>query len=726
MIADFFKSTIWIYLLGVILLDLHLMTVQLEIPLVYQSLLPFFDILLIFLTIYVAGRGNNSFFIIPLFLAFVPLGIMVISFKELILSEYYFWAHLVKTLFFLTFLNKVVRKDILPSKKDSRFFFFFFLLLLILPNLFFIWTDFTPPTWDPSRHGRNALQIFHMLFEDKVGLSEGLMFYNFYPNVSYFVALPFVLLFGKSNDALSLSLIFFWLPISFYYTKKIINEIFKVSEEEAVLISFIYHSNFLYLSLYKQFLLDFQMVALLPVYYYYNWKSAFFNNKKFSLIAGLILGIGFLVKQIFLIFAGPGLLVMGAKLLWNTWKNRKSNKPFYISKWKNLLLHGAVALAVIIPWFGGWHFMYTFEVATHVDVAKGEGDPEPVSLASLIWYFPGFLYTYTWPVVLLLFYGWYSLLKVKRFNIHKYYALISIVIIFIALTLNYNKDLRYIIGIFFFLGFGFFGLAFINVKMRKIILLGTTLLCFGFSINLVSWKKLNVPGVTFDSYALPSAPQPPITHDESQALVFFEKMFSEQPIPVEKKVLHYQQLKEDNLFNYYSHSSQRSIQNVAGPAKYDSVLNKDEKFTELYRTDYHILSAPVTDSNTYYLYGRDTNYPSYYLLAFTIGKDKGVLRIAGFEGIVRSNLLLSINKFIGDSLAEHQDTWIAYDNIHISVPSNITKMEIGIHAFHANERWPFIYLNKFTPYFNNNYITNSFTPFSKDVNQFKNWIISLK
>lgn len=722
----FMKDSRWIWLLGMLFIDIHLMVLQLEFTPTFKYSIPIFDILLLSLTFYIILKGRGNLLIIPLILSFVPLTILAVILKETLLSEYYFWGHIIKTLIFLTLIKEILKKEPLSIKAQTRLAFVFFLLLLILPNLFYLLCDYTPPTWDPAKHSGNAMRIFNIIFHDLQGLNAGYMAYNFYPNASYWASLPFVLIFGKSNDSLALSIVFFWMPLSFYYTKKIVNEIFKASDLESILISFIYHSNFLYLSLYKQFLIDFQMAALLPVYYYYIWRSAFFNNKKYSIISGLVLGVGFLTKQIFLIYAAPGLLVVGAKLIWNTWKQWKGNLAFYLIRWINLLLHGAAALALIIPWFGGWYYMYNYEVSSHADIARMEGDPDPLSLASLLWYFPGFLYTYTWPIVLLLLFGWYNLLKVKGFKIHKYYAVISILLIFIALTLNLNKDLRYILGIFFFLGFGFFGLAFTHRKVKSYILIISAMVCFGFSVNLVLWKKIPVPGIEFSNYVLPPAPQSSATHDEAKAMVVFEKLYTAQPIPDEQKVLKYQLLKHDATFNFLSLASQRAIQNVTAPPTYDSILHKEIPLVEVYRTDFNIVSAPLIDSNTFYMYGRDAIYPAFYLLAFIQKGDKGILKLAGFNGSIRSSLLFSINKFIGDSLAGHEEISMALDNVHFSIPPAISKVEIGIHTFKSNERWPLIYLNKFTPFFKNNYVYNPFIPYSKNINQFNNWVIPLK
>lgn len=721
------KNFNWlIYFGGILLLNIHSVFTHLEFFFPIQNYLPVYDLILLLLSWQILKTTNGKREILPYILNLIPATILIFILKDKILSEYFFYIILIKTVLIFHVLELFRKKKFASDATHNKYAFCFFLTLLIIPNLFYTLTDFTPFSWDPSRHSRNIFHLFNLLFERHEGLFSAYMHYDLYPSLGYILTLPFIIIFGKSNDALVLSIIFFWLPLSYYFIKKIVNEIFRVREDYSIIISFIYHSNIIFLAYYKQFLLDFQPIALLTVYYYYVWKSCFFNNKKFSIVSGLILGCGFLIKQSFFLYVFPVILLISGKQIRRIILSFKKNNSLRFNYFINLFLHLIIALTVILPWFGGWHFMYSYEMSMQPAIARMEGDPEPISIDSLLWYFPWFVYSYTWPILLILVFGWYQFFKEKKLYIHKYIATTSIAIIFTVLTYNINKDIRYISGIFYFIGFGFCGLYYLNQKFRNALIISALSLCILNSINLITWEKLPILFLAKDNYVMPASPNHPSFHNEGQSLAAFEKIFLKQPFKEDQKIISYQFLKDDIYFNSYTKDLYRNQLNIEPPIVYDSLLHSNIQLnTEYYRSEYSIVNGKSPYDNAHYLFGRNSLYPTYYLLEFVNKDSSALIQICGIEGNLTADLLLNVQQFKGDSLIQTNEIWLTNQKVKFSINKNCSELHIKIKLHHHRGRWQLIYLNKFTPYFKNDYFSADFTAYSKNINKAGEWVIKL-
>ena len=175
-------------------------------------------------------------------------------------------------------------------------------LILIFIILFFVSMDFiwftmdqVPPRWDQAYYLRESLILYDKLTNEGV-----LSFYNAFTDTMKVkapliavVPIPFYLLFGKTHmSALAANLLF--IILGSYYFYKLGALISK--KRDALLGVFILNLFPLIFGLSREFWVENGLMTLVVVWLYYFLKSDCFESRKYSLILGILTGLGMLMK----------------------------------------------------------------------------------------------------------------------------------------------------------------------------------------------------------------------------------------------------------------------------------------------------------------------------------------------------------------------------------------------------------------------------------------------
>jgi hypothetical protein len=210
----------------------------------------------------------------------------------------------------------------------------------------FIWfkMDQVPPWWDQAQYLRESLILYDKLTNEGV-----LSFYNAFTDaikekapLIAVVPIPFYLLLGKKYiSALAANLLFIILGNYYFYKFGALMS----KKREALLGVFILNLFPLIFGLSREFLVEYGLMTLVVIWLYYFLKSDCFESRKYSLVLGIIAGLGMLMKVSFpLYIIAPVLFLCIKKVI------KLKNLPgVYI---KNAL----ITLIIGILLAGTWYF----------------------------------------------------------------------------------------------------------------------------------------------------------------------------------------------------------------------------------------------------------------------------------------------------------------------------------------------------------------------------------
>ena len=222
------------------------------------------------------------------------------------------------------------------------------LLLLVALGAGFVLLDFTPPAWDQARHWGNVLRLLSIPESEQAApLPDALFFYDFYPPLVYWAALPFSALFGRSYTAVALSVPLLWLPIGYAATYLFVRRVLRRRHTTAATVAFVLLGGWLVAGLSKQLMLDVPAFATIAAYHYALGRSGYLKHSRWTFVAGLIGGAALLTKPHTILYMAP---VFIAALVRLTWRARRHSAALETCAHR-LLLHALGFLAVAGPWY---------------------------------------------------------------------------------------------------------------------------------------------------------------------------------------------------------------------------------------------------------------------------------------------------------------------------------------------------------------------------------------
>lgn len=345
---------------------------------------------------------------------------------------------------------------------------FLFILHSFL-DIWFIFRDTRPPSWDQSVH--LTLTLAYLRGYNIQTTS------SYYPPGFHLSALPFYGLFGQTYDAACLvNILYFGILIfSVYGIGKILFNR-ETGLCSALIISFIP----LLISFRRDFLIDFALVSIISLVIYLLLKTNNFHNLKYSLLFGAGLGFAVLVKwtAIFFIFVPlcwvlwqcikePKHCAFCGRLLYPSKKAIRNgflvfcserHKQKFLKEGKFVLtnVHNFIFAILIFVFVAGFWYLPNFSIFTRLAKASsyyGAVEGDPTGLMGFWYYINAVnLQSYLFFSVLMLIGLLVFFLKSKDINKAKKFLIgFSILFPFFIFSITGNKDTRYTLPILIFL-----------------------------------------------------------------------------------------------------------------------------------------------------------------------------------------------------------------------------------------------------------------------------------
>ena len=320
------------------------------------------------------------------------------------------------------------------------------------------WSDRSVPAWDQADYLNGALNYWNALqtphwFDGEWWRSFWLLS-NKIPPLNYILTVPFINLFGTSEDAATLVMLLYSaiLLISVYGLGVILFDV-TVGLYAAGLCQLIpglyYHR--------LEFILDYPLTAMTTLSFWlltwWYWvskrKKARGSSKSWilALSSGLGLGLAILTKQTALFFLFlPILFVLGDCLKHRQWL-----------RLVQFITSLVIGIAVCFPWYRtNWLLILTSGKRAAVDSAIAEGDPALNTLAAWTYYGKILPYLLSWhllliPLVGLILYIFFKANRQKTSDaavaLQFKWKWLSVFLLggYLLSSVNINKDARYIL-----------------------------------------------------------------------------------------------------------------------------------------------------------------------------------------------------------------------------------------------------------------------------------------
>ena len=341
------------------------------------------------------------------------------------------------------------------------------LFLFLLANLIFLITwriiDTRPPTWDPATHLTSTVIYYTLLSSGNLNPLIWLKVDQYYPPLYTISAIPFYAIFHNADGAVLVNFIYFCiLVISTYLITLEIVKDRKYATLAGILVGVIPAI----LNLELGFMLDLPLASLVALSMYFLIKSEGFSDKKYGILFGFAFGAAMLTKWSAFVFVIPPALYL---LIVNLKRdNNYKNKEFLINLGKNILYCFVAFSVIALPWY-----LFNLKVVISslfyfgYNVAKVEGNPNPISLASAA-YYPHIMLLQDLPEYLMLIFSIIVLFFInKKETLDEKEASILLWIfasLFILTFILRNKKARYILPLYS----GIVTLFFISLKKLEV------------------------------------------------------------------------------------------------------------------------------------------------------------------------------------------------------------------------------------------------------------------
>ena len=292
--------------------------------------------------------------------------------------------------------NKLFNHNYQKSNNVSRQFIIVCLILIwsfgfIIDRIWFS-LDNTIPPWDPSEYLNGVMLYKEALknphFFDSSWWREFWLLSNKIPPLMYIITAPFFLILGASVDKgnLVLSLFSIVLLVSIFYLGRLFFN-HKIALFACLLVQLIPA-----LYVYRlEFLLDYPLTVIITFSFtclsYWYFTKANKLSWYLSLLTGISLGLGIMLKQTFIFFLFfPICFAFISLLLYKKWE-----------KLTQLITSFFIAIFIFFPWYRtNWLLIFTSGKRATIDSAILEGDPPLNTLEAWTFYGKVLPYLLSW------------------------------------------------------------------------------------------------------------------------------------------------------------------------------------------------------------------------------------------------------------------------------------------------------------------------------------------
>ncbi len=365
-------------------------------------------------------------------------------------------------------------------KKESKFFYSFLVILFVL-TVDFIWfsQNNLPLMWDSALHFANILKFRNFFTGGNFSILNFLKLEPFYPPLFYLLENLFFLFLPVTIKSAKYLNVFFVLLL-FGITYKFSYEILKKESTSLFAAAILVMSPHIWWTS-RDVMLEVGTLFFMVLTLYFLIKTENFKEKKFSIFAGISLGLSLIFKwtEFFILFF-PILYYFYASFI----KYRKD----YKNRMENFLNFLISSLIIFAPWYGA-NFKYLADNFLFLSQGLGqiEGDPARFTFYYFTYYLRALLGHHLFIFLFLLFllglYKW-----IKSDVSYKFLIIWMILGPYVVLTLFSNKAYRHIIyvlpAISIVISYFVFG---IKSKWMKNLLIMLTLIVAIFQSLMVSF-----------------------------------------------------------------------------------------------------------------------------------------------------------------------------------------------------------------------------------------------
>lgn len=337
-------------------------------------------------------------------------------------------------------------------------------LFLTITHIWWVLSDSRPPSWDASVHLNLASTYWHIFKHFNLNsFKEIIAVSSYYPPLYHLTILPSFAIGGISlHSALFSNL--FYLIILLWSTYGIGRILYNKSVGILAALLVAVYPFLIYMS--RTLVIDLSLTTMVTLGFYLYLRSRDFSDRKFSLLFGLVSGLGLLMKWTYAFFLlGP--------ILYGLWRRKK-----------NCFISAIVALVVAFPWYSYNLIKFIRYSIRFSGIGASEGDPSIFTMKSIGYYGQNLLLQIQ-PVFLILFLVGLIVYMVtwKRQNKLLFWWM---VLPYLILTLISNKDERYTLPILSAVAiiscFWLFNLK--NMVMRRVLV--TLIVIFGIGQFMLS------------------------------------------------------------------------------------------------------------------------------------------------------------------------------------------------------------------------------------------------
>jgi 4-amino-4-deoxy-L-arabinose transferase-like glycosyltransferase len=298
------------------------------------------------------------------------------------------------------------------------------LLYLSAANIVWIAMDSRPPFWDMANHASWAIGVLRHFQQNGVAAMFSLPHdFGAYPPLYYFVTALFYRLFGTSIDTAQLANIpaIILLAIATYGIARTL-----MSPRTAALAGILVNFFPFMLWISREALIEYWLVALVALSIWALTKTKEFSDPKWTLLFGVLCGLGMLTKWTFPLFVAPPAL----------WAARRN--------WTNAFKAAALAAVLAAYWYVPQFPMISKAWQQAAIGGQSEHDPTSLSVEGWLFYIRGLEgYQLFLPLFVVFGVGLFSVLR-NRASRAKW-MLIAVYLLggWCGLMLLPNKDPRY-------------------------------------------------------------------------------------------------------------------------------------------------------------------------------------------------------------------------------------------------------------------------------------------
>lgn len=232
-------------------------------------------------------------------------------------------------------------------KKLNNYLFIIFAIFLfhIINNFIILKQDKVPLFFDEDAFYNWSVRYYRDLFSSlKINeiIHQLSSISTFYPPLAFIERIPFYIIWGVSQDVSVLANLFFLFIFiySVFLIGKRVSSI-KTGLLAAFLVSF-------YPAIYgfsRTNFLTIPVAASVAVSLYLLLRTEYFINRRFSILFGISMGFGLLIKWLYLIYIFPSMLICIFEYF------KKHNRKNFGRAFINFLIAIAVGIVVALPWY---------------------------------------------------------------------------------------------------------------------------------------------------------------------------------------------------------------------------------------------------------------------------------------------------------------------------------------------------------------------------------------